>query len=530
MYRIAILEDEIWISTLIRTFVQKNFHQVELIGECQNGRDALQLIDREHPDIALVDINVPLLNGLDVIAEASRRNIGCKFVIITGYKDFEYVHQALKSGVSDYLLKPVEESELCTVLRRIMLELEQEQNKQRTIATSSRLLHMHFLKNLMFQDKYEGLDVWDLSQYNLHFAEHLFCCSIFKIVHQQLNYILPHTLDAFMKTFESRFDELLVPLCHDAFFCLQGSYITLVLNPRTDSSYRVYENLSKLFDTLLDCAGAESLKITAGLGTLHTSGIRGLCDSYHEAAFALQARISLGSNRLILYGQDIQKDLSQEQMQLSTSDRQEAARVINTHDNTGLTRWFNRLLDDYLQRNYLQDEETLNILPFINCIAECFCTQLSSLKVITLHKGQLLDQLEVCSTITQLRTGLLNQMLQLNTKAAQKLEESAANTSISLACRYIEEHLSEPLTLEAVASQVFLNSNYLSDLFKAETGTNFKDYITEKRMEKACSLLKTPMRIADIALQAGYRDAKHFSKAFKKFVGISPKEYQRIHS
>ena len=68
-----------------------------------------------------------------------------------------------------------------------------------------------------------------------------------------------------------------------------------------------------------------------------------------------------------------------------------------------------------------------------------------------------------------------------------------------MACKYINEHLSESLTLESVASRVYLNSTYLSELFKTETGKNFKDYILEKRMELACELLKSPMKISDIA-------------------------------
>lgn len=116
MYKILIVEDEPWISTLLRSILEEGVSTAEVIGEAINGRQALTMIAELQPDIVLTDINLPILSGLQVIAQARESGFSGKFVVISGYNEFSYVQQALCFGVEDYLLKPIDDEEVCRLV------------------------------------------------------------------------------------------------------------------------------------------------------------------------------------------------------------------------------------------------------------------------------------------------------------------------------------------------------------------------------------------------------------------------------
>lgn len=93
MYKILIVEDEPWISTLLRSILEEGVSTAEVIGEAINGRQALTMIAELQPDIVLTDINLPILSGLQVIAQARESGFSGKFVVISGYNEFSYVQQ-----------------------------------------------------------------------------------------------------------------------------------------------------------------------------------------------------------------------------------------------------------------------------------------------------------------------------------------------------------------------------------------------------------------------------------------------------
>lgn len=527
MYKMLILEDEIWISSLIQSFVKKNFEMVSPIVCCDNGVDALDILEKETPDVALIDINVPLLNGLEVIEKAQQNGSRCRFIIITGYKDFDYVRSALKAGVIDYLLKPIDETELCSVLNHIFEKLQSEQDTQNLLTQNSYLLKMQFFKQLFWSESNTG--AIDPLQYGFSFQGNLFQCIIIKLIHQQLDYILPNTLELIYKDAVSMANHMFTEICYD-FFCFhQGSLITIILNPSKTARYKIFLQEEEFFDELLKKAQEQNLNLSIGISEIHHDNISSLNTAHQEAFFALNHRISRGLNKAIFYGKDTPLLSSHDPELLTDNEKQDFAKCIISQDLIGLVRWFRRIIEKFEQQMHVHESETIPYLPLLEQIAELFCQEINKLNFTSIDKTQMLNKLDICTNTTELCTAFINELKETLCTIQKKLSENKISASISMACKYINEHLSESLTLESVASRVYLNSTYLSELFKTETGKNFKDYILEKRMELACELLKSPMKISDIAIKAGYSDAKHFSKTFKKYKGISPKEYQRIY-
>lgn len=124
MYKLLIVDDEALVREAIRE--QMNWHELgfECIGDCEDGLEALQFIKRRQPDVVLVDIGMPFMNGIELARELTAQYPSVKVVILTGYEDFEFAQQALKLKVEDYILKPITSEELANVLCKLKGDMD----------------------------------------------------------------------------------------------------------------------------------------------------------------------------------------------------------------------------------------------------------------------------------------------------------------------------------------------------------------------------------------------------------------------
>ncbi|AKL95262.1 response regulator receiver protein [Clostridium aceticum] len=120
MFKVLIADDEPKIRKGLKQWMDESSYQFEVVGEAKNGREALELTIKTSPEVFLVDINMPLLNGFDFINQLKKISPNSIIVIITGYDDFQYAHRAIKLQVFDYLLKPVSKSDFDHLLKKIV--------------------------------------------------------------------------------------------------------------------------------------------------------------------------------------------------------------------------------------------------------------------------------------------------------------------------------------------------------------------------------------------------------------------------
>ena len=133
MYTMLVADDERWIRERIISSIDWNRIGVSVVGEAADGEEALTLCRKLQPDIVLTDIRMPGLNGLDFLKALNEEKINSRLIIISGYNDFYYAQQAIKLGVVDYILKPVENSELVDIVRKCIRQIEAETFKNRII-------------------------------------------------------------------------------------------------------------------------------------------------------------------------------------------------------------------------------------------------------------------------------------------------------------------------------------------------------------------------------------------------------------
>jgi len=146
MHKVLLVDDEVFARTGLRGLIPWNRFGFEIVAEAENGEEALQMIREEQPDLVVTDIRMPVLDGLELIRTVKEQDIASpRFIIISGYNDFKYAQQAVRFGVEDFILKPIDEAELSDTLKRVADSLKREQ----LLEADHPALHLSLLESLL---------------------------------------------------------------------------------------------------------------------------------------------------------------------------------------------------------------------------------------------------------------------------------------------------------------------------------------------------------------------------------------------
>lgn len=135
LYKVLLVDDEEDIRVGISRKMDWSGLGFELVGEAENGRDALELAESVQPDVVLTDIKMPFMDGLELCSILTKRLPGSKFVVFSGFDDFEYAKQAVRMNVSEYILKPINAAELSAVLQKLKEQLDTERTERQNQET-----------------------------------------------------------------------------------------------------------------------------------------------------------------------------------------------------------------------------------------------------------------------------------------------------------------------------------------------------------------------------------------------------------
>ena len=138
MFSVYIADDEMWVIVGLKKRIEKTGLPFQVVGEANNGVMALEEIEKKKPDILFTDIRMPGYNGLELLELLRKKELDTKVVLISGYAEFEYAQSAIRNGAYDYLLKPIDQDKLQTVLERILGDGSTESgNVQELVAPST---------------------------------------------------------------------------------------------------------------------------------------------------------------------------------------------------------------------------------------------------------------------------------------------------------------------------------------------------------------------------------------------------------
>lgn len=531
--KVIIADDEYLICSLLYNLIDWENLNLEHIGSANDGATLYKLIIEKHPDIVITDVCMPNLNGIELIQNIRKLDIPCRFIVISGYRQFEYARNAMRYDADDYILKPIEADELNAALLKVATSIRQNNypaDNSGTLLTPPG--YMHYLVELLTDYKHPSSTLEDIETFNITHATS-FKKGCFRFICIRLDAPdIPQENAADNSTgiSASISQTILSKMSSSCYYVLADASIDFISILLNYDSAKENDVLTDLHDSFIAsqhlCDLFIGMRSTMGIGNCVFS-LSNCSRSYFEAYSALQVRIIHPGENEIFY-----ENLSSHSPNIDLSFGEISENIlsyIDIRDSDRLKKLFDELI-----KTCKFDHEIIDMLNMLDAlcppISEAIAPQLEAPLNPQYFTRELKQALASSGSVDVLYSNFINPICsfvnQLRKEAELKLKRP-----IRQAVEYIEANYSKPLKLEDVAEIVYLSPHYFSDLFAKELHITFSDYIQKVRLEESKRLLiNTNMNIAEIANTIGYADSRYFSKLFKKQIGIMPKEYRKLYS
>ncbi|WP_413026387.1 response regulator transcription factor [Paenibacillus taichungensis] len=510
MYNVLIADDEIEVREGLKLKVNWQDLGFVISGEAANGIEAEGLLKAEHFDLLITDMNMPVMDGVQLLDVCRSLNPSIQIMIITGYEDFHYARAGVRSQAMDYLLKPVTRDELKTTLNKIKDELD----KKKQLHGDSEMMQ------------------WRLSQYYKEMKQRFL-----------LDLVRGHRLPP--SSLPERIRLFHLESWSDQSVC----FITAGMRDsgiQTASVGRVPEKLYLPFELLcheMAQSYPDNVQVFhdgAHPGIMHFITLEGIQHEFAQqitaqtrSVLTMDVQVGLGLSvsgferwkegyiHSLLAWNSAGRKGAQDRMPVvdhSPLLPEETSRMLHRCLLRGELDSFRGVIRKELADSFrISTSHMIRSLFQISLLFEQESSWISPEWVLWLKTP---DQAELL--LMHWAEDFVNQ---------QQPSEVGEDTVIESAKRYIEENYMLELTLTSLAEQYNYNSTYFSEIFKEAAGISFIQYVTEVRMKHAIRLLKeTQLTVWDVTELTGFRSPSYFSSKFKKMFNISPSDYRLLHS
>lgn len=532
MYKVLIADDEANVREGIRDNINWSELGFEFVGDFENGSDALDAVERLHPDVVFTDICMPFVDGLELARDILEKFPLTKIIILTGYDEFEYAQQAVKLKAYDYLLKPVTASELRKILHKIKSDLDDEIHKREDISRlkmqlkeSLPVLRERFLNRMLLGHLQEDSLKDKLNYLNICLKGSNYIVAAIDVDdYSDLRRSHPGTEEELLLlAIYNVCDEIVTKYNGGIVFQNNNEDTIAILQsdnvePMGEKAVNICEEIRQTIEKYL------RFTVTIGLGTV-CSSLKDIGISYKNSVKALDYRFLLGKNRVISIC-DITENLNapcsynrEWEVKLASKVKigteQEIDGIIsNLIQSLKVSFVSIKQCYIYIQHAIISIVDALN--DFGDSNIQIFGNEYSPLTEIYTLKT--LEEVEIylrefCKKASCFFSNKRNNFIRIQ---AAKAEE------------YIKEnYMDENISMKDICKHILMSPSYFSMIFKNITGETFIEYLTRIRIEKAMELLKgTDLKSYEIAHRVGYGDPHYFSLIFKKVTGMSPTEYR----
>lgn len=510
MMKLLIVDDEQIEREGLQAILQKGFPELE-IAQAKNGKQAVQMAEEFKPDLILMDIKMPGMNGLEAVEQISADEPRMKFIMVTAYDTFEYARQAIKLGVKDYLLKPSRASEIIATVGKALSQIEEEQRSQERLKHQQEALEKALpvvetdvVTQLLFDHVHE-----------VHLDE------LVGLLDQRMTgevFVMSVLLPAGAEPYYTAIKERIRKSGSGWVGALNGRQLPIIIFRQPDHGFR--SQAVQLARDILSVGKSE------GDGTGWFIGIGNVRDtldqvrsSYHESLIATMDTAVPVKYRFYADVAEVGAlDAAKEEQRAKQQEKQlfEYIRLGQWElVHTSVMEWIQRYENE--QADLLRAQQRVLELLWIasrligelgvETSAPLFSLQAQDYRQLRLETDQLLDR-----------------MKQAYADHYNRVEPD----TIHQIKQYIIEHSHEDISLEMIGQRVNLSPFYISKLFKDQLGINYIDFLTQCRIEKAKRLMSDPDKsLKEITFEVGYHDPNYFSKVFKKMSGASPTDYRK---
>ena len=531
MYKLLIVDDEQLERQALRFIIEKNIPEIQVVGETGDGASALQIVENEKPDIVLMDIRMPGINGLEAAKKIRELVPETVVIMLTAMEEFACAKEALAIGAAEYLLKPVRPDELVKLLSKVTAKISilQAQKQEEIRLRKSVEEVLPFIQMSFVYDLISG-NIKDLPQFHersrflgmkIDFGVALVLnIEKFKeltdsdtelekqIIKQRIYQVVCNVIGTrgLVSPFTS--DNLVVLLGFTEKYT--GEFIKADVQ-RTAITIR--ESILKILD----------ISIRIGIGRYYDNPLE-LHKSYIEAKNAQQQRFFVDDSQIV-HVEDIPY-LSTGPFDYPFHYERAVQDKVRCGDRKQAKKALGELLAEIFKSKASMETIKACVLELLIVISRSAVEGGANLDQLTLLNIKSINELHSCHSQKQVEQWMFDS-LDSFMENMLKNRSSINLRVVNKACDYIIDNCHRNISLEEVSQTVHLSHFYFSRLFKQEKGCNFVDFITKIRVDRAKIMLQNPdATVVQIASEIGYQDASYFCRVFRHVVGMTPKQYR----
>ncbi|MCH4888568.1 response regulator [Acidaminobacter sp. JC074] len=521
MYKIIIVDDEIDVRKGMINKLDFNKLGYEFVGEAENGVEALEVIEAENPDLAIIDIKMPYMDGLELAREIHKNYPALKVIILSGFDDFEFARQAIRYNVMDYVLKPVSSNDIVELLQSTKLKLDEEKSKKRDLMH----LEKHYLESLpIIRERFLNALVLEkhgiknlnekLSKYNISIGKEPYIVAIVRP--DQSKAIQDEVFDIYAygiyETCKTLVEDKLISNFHNH----AGDTVLIIPNTHASEWMHTLEEIRAVVEK------THLQTVTIGLGE-RVQTIDQLHHSYQGAVQALGYKLIEGDNKVIWI-----KDLEPNRLKVMSfiDYENDFNQIIRSCDQAGFDMLVDSMFNEVVNSKMTLESLSMFMMELLLFLLRLYHEYQIQLKWF-MDNQDLYKALQDYKDIDALKS-LIRDIGSQMIEAIGDTRKTNIKVMIDTAIDYLEKHFSEEISLESVADYLHISPEYLSRLFKKETTKTFIHYLTTLRLEAAKRLIEdTQLKNFEVAEKVGYNEPNYFSYVFKKRYGISPSKYRK---
>ena len=531
LYKIMLVDDEEEVRTSIIKKINWEANGFEVVGDAENGRDALEKIENLEPNVIITDIRMPYMDGLALTESLRQRFPSIKVIIFSGFDDFTYAKEAIRLGVTEYILKPVNVDELTEILKKVRAKLDEEIESARNIDSlresykaSLPVLREQFLNKLIIKKGFYDENTIDgyLKEYGMNIGDAnkwVVCAVNIELENAKINGELlkeKELIPIYVKKF---IEEKLTPYYRNVVFdSVQDAEPVIIVAIDDENSQTGLTNVMR--DVCKSAKRVLGVGITVGIGR-SSQTLSDISNSYKAAADAVGYKKIVGAEDVV-YIHDMEP-VSTGVLRLDEREEGELISAIKFGGEEKIEEAVNVLaarIDEVKVHSNQYQAYMMRILTSVMDLMQQYEISLSELE----NYIETVSKMKDGESFKKWLVGICNN---INLGMQQK-RESTSKQIVKEAKDYILNNYTNPeLSLEVICRHLHLSPAYFSSLFKKETGHTYINYLTDIRLNKAVELLNTTdEKTYMIAEKVGYLEQNYFSYVFKKKFGVSPTKYR----
>jgi len=503
---ILIIDDEKIVREGLRKIVEEKADDFTVVGEAPDGTDALELIGILKPHICIVDIRMRHMNGIDFIRKVRERNEKTRFIVLSGYEEFEYARDLISIGCSAYLTKPVKHQELIRWLLQLKDEILAEREKEQRIKvlehTSTKMLDFQrdlFMRSLMQQ----GISEESQSMLSKYGVQWLLDSISTAVISAECS--IQQMLEAMQfVAVEKGFEQFICQELRNYEYCIIMS-----------SAYPVYEIITACCQRLFE---SNHIQAVAGLYEKAVDVPLAISNAEHVMRSGFSNRATT-VHRFDDLPKKPYKDYEEQEIKIKKACLDE--------NGEELFACVKELLAD-MQKEQIHMNVCMVLIGRLYLAVRTKLNKTNYAFIIDQIPSYITfeDKINSFRTFEDMRDYVLS-IVQEIASILSADSEQASTRIIRKAKYFIKENYERDISLTDIAESVGLNPSYFSVLFKMGTGKTYMNYLTDYRIDKAKDfLLNSTLRVYEIGALVGYADPKYFNRVFRQITGVTPGEFR----